>query len=452
MNEVKLKAKEIWGYGVGALGQNIIFATVAGFLLLFYTDYAGISAAAVGTLFLVARIWDAIDDPLQGYICDRTRTKWGRFRPWIFMATILGSVISVSLFVMPNLSPTGKIIYIYITYILYGIIYSFYDIPYWSLIPTMTEDSQERTRITLPPRLMALFGGMIGGVATLPLVKVLGGGNDNRGFLIVAIIFSIIYVITGLIGFFSTKERVSPPKKEHEKFVDSVFVIVKNVPLLLLFVATVGTTVAGAFRGAMAVYYFKYVVGNDVMVSMFVLSFIPLTLVAMLLTPVIAKKMGKKNTLIFAMAFMTITYGISYFIPGSMATLYILINVLAGFGNGVFVIVATSMFADTVEYAEWKIGKRSESIIFAMVTFVAKLSNSVGGAVVAFGLAAIGYVPNIEQSAKTLSGINQLMSIWPALIGLLSIIAILFYTLTEKKYSEIMVELQERRKSQGQAG
>jgi sugar (glycoside-pentoside-hexuronide) transporter len=353
---------------------------------------------------------------------------------------------------MPDLSATGKIVYIYITYILYGIIYSFYDIPYWSLIPAMTEDSQERTRITLPPRLMSLLGGMIGGVATLPLVKVLGGGNDNRGFMIVAIIYSIIYVITGLIGFFSTKERIVLPRREHEKLVDSLFVIIKNTPLLLLFVASVCITVATAFRGAMGVYYFKYVVGNDVMVSMFTLSFVPLTLLAMILAPLISRKIGKKITFILAMALMTSIFGVSFFIPGTMSILYMLLNMVAGFGNGLFIIVATSMFADTVEYAEWKIGKRSESIVFSMVTFMAKLSSALGGAIIAFGLSAIGYVPNIEQSARTLSGINQLMSIWPALIGLLSIIAILFYTLTEKKYSEIMVELQERRKIQGQAG
>jgi GPH family glycoside/pentoside/hexuronide:cation symporter/probable glucitol transport protein GutA len=153
MNEVKLKARQIWGYGVGALGQNMIFAMVSGFLMLFLTDYAGIAAAVVGTLFLVARIWDAVDDPVQGFLIDRTRTKWGRFRPWLLIATIIGCVVSVMLFIMPALSPTGKIVYLYITYILYGIIFSFYDIPYWSLIPAMTEDTQERTRLTLPPRL-----------------------------------------------------------------------------------------------------------------------------------------------------------------------------------------------------------------------------------------------------------------------------------------------------------
>jgi len=450
MNEVKLKARQIWGYGVGALGQNMIFAMVSGFLMLFLTDYAGIAAAVVGTLFLVARIWDAVDDPVQGFIVDRTRTKWGRFRPWLLIATIIGCVVSVMLFIMPNLSPTGKIVYLYITYILYGIIFSFYDIPYWSLIPAMTEDTQERTRIALPPRLMALFGGMLGGVLTLPLAKVLGAGNDTRGFLIVAIIFSVIYVITGLTGFFSTKERVLVPKKEHEKLVDSLFVIVKNVPLLLLFAASLCYGVASALRGAMGVYYFKYVVGNDVMVSMFILSSALFTLVAMLLTPMISKKMGKKPTFILAMALMTFTFVISYFIPGSMAMLYILLNVVAGFGTGMYVIVATSMFADTVEYAEWKIGKRSESLVFSMVTFMAKLATAVGSSVTAFGLAAIGYIPNVEQSVKTLTGINQLMSIWPALLSLLAIVAILFYELTEKKYGEILRELEARRKGQGQ--
>jgi sugar (glycoside-pentoside-hexuronide) transporter len=452
MNEVKLKAKELWGYGVGALGQNIFFAMVAGFLMLFYTDYAGIGAAAVGTLFLVARIWDAVDDPVQGFLVDRTRTKWGRFRPWLLIATLTGCVVSVMLFIIPALSPTGKIIYIYITYILYGIIFSFYDIPYWSLIPAMTEDTQERTRVALPPRLMALFGGMIGGVLTLPLAKGLGGGNDTRGFMIVAIIFSVIYGITGLTAFFSTKERVVAEKKENEKLVDSLFVIVKNVPLLLLFAASVCYGVAAALRGAMGVYYFKYVVGNDVMVSIFILGSALFTLVGMLLTPMISKKMGKKPTFILAMALMTFTYMISYFIPGSMAMLYILLNVVAGFGTGMYVIVATSMFADTVEYAEWKIGKRSESMVFSMVTFMAKLANAVGSSVTAFGLAAIGYIPNVQQSVKTLAGINQLMSIWPALLSMLAIVTILFYKLTEKKYNEILKDLEVRRKSQGQVG
>jgi sugar (glycoside-pentoside-hexuronide) transporter len=284
-------------------------------------------------------------------------------------------------------------------------------------------------------------------VLTLPLAKGLGGGNDTRGFLIVAIIFSVIYVITGLTAFFSTKERVTVPRKEHEKIVDSLFVIVKNVPLLLLFAASVCYGVASALRGAMGVYYFKYVVGNDLLVSMFILGSAVFTLVAMLLTPMISKKMGKKPTFILAMALMTFTFVVSYFIPASMAMLYILLNVVAGFGTGMYVIVATSMFADTVEYAEWKIGKRSESIVFSMTTFMAKLSTALGSSITAFGLAAIGYIPNVEQSVKTLAGINQLMSIWPALISLLAIVAILFYELTEKRYGEILKELEERRKS-----
>jgi len=447
MNSIKIKGREIWGYGIGALGQNMVFFMIAGFLMLFYTDYVGIGAAAVGTLFLVARIWDAVDDPIQGILCDRTRTKWGRLRPWIFVATILGAAISVLLFFMPNLSPTGKIVYVYITYISYGIIYSFYDIPYWSLIPTMSEDTQERTRITLPPRLVASLGGLIAGVLSLPLAKILGAGNDTRGFLMLAIIFSIVWLITGMIAFFSTKERYIPPRKEHEKFVDSVFVIVKNSPLLLLFISSVFLGVAGAMRGGMGVYYFKYVVGNDVMVSMFMLANILFSIVAMLLTPMISKKMGKKPTFILSLALTIFVYLISYFIPPSLAMVYILLNVVAGFGNGMYVIVATSMFADTVEYAEWKIGKRSESIVFSMVTFLAKLSQALGGSAVAFGLAAIAYIPNVEQSQNTLTGINQMMSIWPALLTLIALVAILFYKLTEKKYGEIVKELEERRKS-----
>lgn len=443
---IRLSEKERWSYGFGVFGQSAIYVLISSFLLYFLTDIAGIAAAAVGTLLLITRFLDALDDPIQGYLCDKTRTKWGKYRPWLFITPFLTGITTVLMFSIPSFSTTGKLIFMYVTYILYGIFYSAYDIPFFSMIPALTSDPHERTRIVMPPRILGFIGAMFAAVGTLPLVKVLGGGNEALGFQIFSIILSVIFIITGLITFYNTRERVSVPVKKGEKFSDSLFVIFKNGPLLLLLFSSLSLAVAAAVRGGVALYYFKYNVGNDLLISVYSLASAVVSLVAMMFAPMISKKLGKKRTNILGICIMLTNFVVSYFIPYSMPVLFIVVNAISGFGFGIFNIVITSMVADTVEYAEWKIGKRSESIVFSVVAFITKASTALGGSAVAFSLAFYNFVPNAVQSEQTLNGIRALISLWPALITLIALGLIFFYKITEEKYAMILQDLETRRK------
>jgi len=297
----------------------------------------------------------------------------------------------------------------------------------------------------MPPRILGFLGAMIVAVGTLPIVRFLGGGNDARGFQLFAIILSVIFVVTGLITFFNTKERVVVPPKKGEKFTDSLFVIFKNGPLLILLVSSLLLATGASIRGGVALYYFKYNIENEMLFSMYALISAVVSLISMFFAPMVSNKFGKKTSGMLAIGLMLFVFVMSYFIPPTMPIVFILVNAISGFGFGIFNVVITSMFADTVEYAEWKTGKRSESLVFAIVAFVTKASIALGGSAVAFSLAFYDFIPNVEQSEATLYGIRNLVSLWPALIVVVSMIVMFFYQITEKRYAEILEELEARR-------
>ena len=443
----KVTAFEKFAYSMGAFGQNFVYGIMASYLMIFYTDSFGLAAAAVGTLFLVARVWDAVMDPLIGIMIDRAKTRWGKFRPFILAGGVLAGLLTVACFFNPHFGITAKLVYAYITYIIWGTTYGIMDVPYWSMAPSMTVDPAERTKIVSIPKITATIGSLLVSVLTIPLVQLFGRGNNSRGYFLAAVIYGLLCAAGAIVAAIFTKERIKIEPRKNERFIESVFVVVKNVPLLLILLTTLCTGMATTIKQTVVTYYFTYNIKNVDLIPVFALvGLIPMVL-SMILVPMVSNRFGKKPTAVASGLIGTVFSALIYFATKAVVLVFVF-NAISMIGIGVMMVLTLSMQADTVEYAEWKTGKRSESIIFSLGTFTTKLSAALGGAVTGYWLTLVGYKPNVEQTAASLGGINAMMSWAPAAGMLLMTVIILFYNLTEKRHAEILAELEARKESQ----
>lgn len=461
-------------YASGGFGNNFIFGIMTLYLMLFYTDYFGISAAAVGTLFLVVRIWDAMINPVMGMIVDNTQSRWGKFRPYLLFAPLIVGVTTTLCFTSPDFSATGKLIFAYITYILWGTSFAAIDIPYWSMSAALSEDPDERNTIVMMPRTLATVGFNIVAVVCLPMVQVLGRGNSRLGFFYVALIFSIGAVLFTWITFFFCRESVRVERKEGTSIKDAARMIWLNRPLQLVVIGQLLIDIIYCIKGALPLYYMKYVLdaegfflglggylpgylndyvqhyvqklgAENLLISLSMVIGLVFMLAGCVSAPWFCSKFGKKWVTVGG-NFVAAVAGILFYF-----TEYSVVNF---FGFGVIIIVGTSManislmsmLIDTVEYGEWKTGRRLEGVIFSLNTFRAQLSMGIGGALGAYGLAAVKYVPNVAQTTETVKGIHLLFSLVPGVLSLFATMLYLCYDLTEKRYEIILKEVIERRK------
>ncbi len=439
----KVSGFEKFSYSMGAFGQNFAYAIMMSYLMIFYTDNVGISSALVGTLFLAARLWDAVNDPLTGFIIDRVNLKSGKYRPFIGIGGVLIGILTILCFINPGFDGSGKVAYAFITYILWCSVYSIMDIPYWSMAPSMTADPAERTKVIAIPKITATIGSLLVAILTIPLVGALGGGSNSTGYFWTAVIYGIICAGGALMAALNTKERIKIVKKPNEKFKDSIDLIIKNRPLLMILLVTFFTGTTITIKQTVATYYFTYNVGDVNLVPLFALVGLIPMVAAMVISPPVSKKFGKKATAMASGIVGAVFSAAIYYVNGNLPLVFAF-NAVSMVGIGVMMVMTLSMQADTVEYGEWKTGKRSESIIFSMGTFMTLLSSAAGGAIAGFWLAGSGYVANAAQTGATLNAMNMMLSWAPAAGLILMDICLIFYNLSEKRHAEILKELEKR--------
>lgn len=444
MQNKSLSLKEKLSYGFGSLGASTIYGIMSTYLLLFYTDYFGISAVAVGVLFLVARSLDAVSDLVMGVIVDNTHTRWGRFRPYILFAPFFIAITTVLCFTTPNLDSTGKLIWAYGTYIAWGLAFTSRDIPFWSLSAAITQDTAERNSVVMLPRTVAMIGIISVNVVTLPLVGALGKGNANSGWQYVAAIYGCLCVIFSLITFFNVKEKAIERKEHRQTFKDVLHQIKQNGPLKTLLVFMLITETVTTIKNIFPAYYLKNNYNSPQLIPLFMGAYAIMVIVGAVVTPWVAKKLGKKKAVLYSSIASSCT-SIGLFFSGyhSLWLLFFWV-VLMGVVDGIAEIVRNSMLADTVEYGQWKTGTRSEGMVFSTNIFKTKVASALGGAMGAFLLGAIGYIsiPGAAQSAATLNGIHYAFTLVPGALSLFALIPLLKYNLTEEKYKEILNEMQ----------
>ena len=428
----KLTSREKYSYGIGAYGKDLACGIVYTFLMIYFTDVVGINPAFVGTLFLMARLWDAINDPIMGMIVDNTRSRFGKFRPWIFIGTILNSVVLFLLFRKPDLEGTSLYLYYSVMYILWGMTYTIMDIPYWSMIPTLATTKEDREKISVVPRLFASLGGLTVTTFGIALVNKLGNGNQIKGFEYFALGIVIIFIISTIVTCINVKEKTQVQVNNEKVNIKQAFNILKQNDQLLVFIGIVlAYNLAMQLAGGAAIYYFKYVAGKESLFSLY--SFFKVAEIGgLMLFPVVTRKIGRQQ--VFRMATILPMFGlITLFISGLIAPqsiLFISVSaVLLNLGSGFLLGSTTVMLADIVDYGEYKLGSRNESIIFSAQTLLVKLASALSGWLIGVGLSLIGYVAGAAvQSNITIIGIRVIMTIIP------SIVALVMYVIYKSKY------------------
>ena len=447
----KLKFTEKLGYGLGDSASNFFFQVFNIFLLYYYTDIFGLSAAAVGTMFLVTKVVDAASDPIMGLIADRTNSRWGKFRPYLLWAAIPYGLCGYAMFANPDFSDTGKLIYAYATYTLMMLAYTAINVPYSALMGVISPSSTERTKVASYRFICAFAAAWVIGTFVTPLKNTLGGGDEALGFQLTMIIFAVLSVALFWITFATTKERVQPIQEKSDVRLD-FRAMLSNGPWVALFAAAIFTLMNVAVRNGTLLYYFKYYVGDDgtriflifdktaVFMSLGLLTMI----VGIALTKTLSDRFEKRSLLITLTILNAITMAAFYVTPPDQYWLMVAVNCLGTFVIGPTPALVWAMYADTADYGEWKSGRRTTALVFSSLQFAQKLGLAVGAGLAGVILGWFGFVANEMQSAESMAGIRFLFSILPALLALAGAAAIFFYKIDSKTVKTIERDLQVR--------
>lgn len=443
-------------FGIGAFGKDAVYAIVGTYLMMYLTDYRSVAPAFVGGLFMVARIWDAFNDPFMGMVVDNTRSKWGKFRPWILVGTILNAIVLVLLFANNGLEGKSYLVWCSIFYILWGMTYTIMDIPYWSLVPALTDDEDERSQISAIPRIFASCAWLVINSFGLIMVSKLGGGNDVKGFSILAIIISVVFIFASLVTCLTCKEQVVTPKAEKTSVKGMIDVLFKNDQVKVILGIALFFNIAYQLSNSFALYYFKYVAertyasdGNGVLYPVYaaVAGFAQMGSMAVL--PFLSKKIGKKVSFFMA-SFLPVFGFAALWILGYVAPKNVIgvgvCSAIVNSGIGFMLVFITVILSEVVDYGEYSLGTRNESILFSMQTFVVKFAGAFSGFVSGIGLTAIGYVANKQQSASAEMGMRVIMFAIPAVLSALCfLIYAKGYKLTPEFYTKMREELHARK-------
>ncbi len=460
----KFSAAETGAYGLGAIGKDMVYALSASYVMYYYQDILGLSATFVGFILMIARVFDALNDPFMGVLVAKTNTKYGKFRPWIISGSVLNALVLFALFSAPDLSGSGMMVYFAVVYILWGVTYTMMDIPYWSMIPAVTDNPKDRENLSVVGRTCAGVGNALITVFTVITVNMLGKGNERAGFSRFALIISLIFIITEAVLFIVIKEQKSEVNPMKTVSVKEMFSsLFRNDQAMVTVITIVLINSALYITSNLIIYFFKYDFGP--VVNQWQSSYTLFSTVGgaaqilgmMVLYPLLRKK--KSNTDIFEICLKMSMTGyalilILCFTPLSHNIIMLcLCGLLVFAANGMLTVLTTVFLSNSVDYGELKTGRREESVIFSMQTFVVKAASGLAVFLTGIGLDMIGLVGNSDtegeiaiQSASTLTGLHLLMTIIP-IIGLVCALLVFKkkFILTDEKALEIAEDLKTRR-------
>lgn len=453
-----MNKKTVISYGAGAIGKDMVYALSSGYIIYYYNIVLGLSATFIGTILLIARVFDAINDPIMGILVSKTKTRWGRMRPWIFSGTILNAFILYAMFAAPSgLSKSGLMVYMPIIYILWGTTYTIMDIPYWSMIPAITKSGKARENITVVARTCAGIGNAVITIGAIKMVKMLGGGGDDAdfrlGFKLLTLIVAIIFIVASVVTCLNVKENI-----DEEMNTVSVKQMLKalftNDQAIVVVITIILVNTALYTTSNLITYFFQFDIGGTNWEDFYTLfntfGGAMQMLAMMLFYPVIRMFLKKRTVFISALASAIFGYVVLLVMAMSGTANVYMLFVPAFFifsANGILTVMLTVFLSDTVDYGEYKNKHREESVIFSLQTFVVKLASGLAAFFVSVGLDIIKLDKDLAvQTDSTRFGLRFIMSVVP-MIGL--ILAIIIFSkkffLSEEKVEEISTELKNRR-------
>jgi len=446
----RLKVTEKIGYGFGDLGFNLYWTTISSFLAAFYTDVFGLQAGVAATMFLVTKLVDAFTDPIMGAIADRTRTRFGKFRPYLLWAGLPMAGAAVLTFSTPEVEGTAKIVYAYATYTFMMLMYTVLSTPYSALSGVMTAQSQERTDL-VSFRFIAAFTGMtIVNAFTLDLVDILGAGDEAKGWQLTMLCYGLTASLIFVVSFATTKERISPPPSQKTNPIDDIKDLTKNKPWIVLFCLALIIMMTITLRGGSSFYYFKYFVEREDLISTYLLWQGLAYAVGAASTPILTRFIEKTKLLMILMSIVGTLSIAFFFVPKDAIWLMFTFNILISLALGPKSPLTWSMYADTADYTEWQTGRRATAMTFSAATFSQKLGSAVGSAGMLWLLSIMGYVANQAQNNASQTGIIITQTIAPGIFALIAVIFIRFYDLSGNKLKTIQEELKIRSDKNGQ--
>jgi GPH family glycoside/pentoside/hexuronide:cation symporter len=440
--------REKISYGLADMGFNFYWANIATFLMIFYTDIFGISAAAAGSMLFAIKIINAFTDPIIGAAADRTRTRFGKFRPYLIWMALPLAAAGVLTYSTPNLSGQGKLLYAYGTYLFMMVCYTGINIPYNALSGVMSSDPQERSTVNGLRFIFAFGGSTLVTSATPFLVNWLGAGNERLGWQLTMAFWGIAASALFTITFFNTRERVVPQAAHKSKVMQDIKDLAQNRPWVVLFFLALIIMITITLRTSTAAYYFKYYVGRPKLMAVFVPAYMAAAAVGASLTPVLTRFADKRVLLMILMSATGVLSIAFFFIPKDQITLMFALQIAIGLVLGPKSPLAFAMYADTADYNEWRTGRRATALTFAAATFSQKLGTALAAAVMGSVFTALGYVANVAQTSQSKTGIVMLMSFVPAAFAFVAVGVMIFYKLDNTMMAQIQIELAERKAAQ----
>ncbi|OAT34446.1 putative GPH family arabinoside transporter [Buttiauxella brennerae ATCC 51605] len=448
----KLSVAEKIGFGMGDAACGIVYSSVTMFLTYFYTDIYGLSAAAVGIMFLVTRVLDAITDPLTGLVADRVHTRWGHFRPWLIWFAIPYAVLAVLTFSTPDFGESGKLLYAYITYTLLMLCYTFINIPYCALGGVITTDEKDRLSAQSYRFTISSLAGLVVSVATLFLVDWLGKENKQFGFQATMAIMGTLAVIMLFFCFFSTSERVRPKVEINSSMMDDLRILLANDQWRIVAVITFFSSMAGVMRSAATLYYATYLMlggiesaAGTAMKSAFVSTSVVGTIIGSIAAGYLAQRYRAVSLFKNINLLLVVIGVVMFFVPPTWLAIVFPLYFLVGFFHQMYQPFKWNMMANAADYGEWKFGRRITGLSFSGNLFALKMGMAVAGAFVGFSLGWFGYqAGNPTQTTLATNGIIGLLTIGPSISYLVLYWLSRFYILDDKMMNQIQRDLAHR--------
>lgn len=443
------KLAERFSYGCGDFGCNIIYTAMSAFLLFYYTDYAGVSALAVGSIMMVSRFFDGVSDIIMGVVVDRTKSRFGKARPWLLRMCVPFAISGILLFSVPvSWSATPKLVYVFVTYNLVStVIYTAINVPYSALNALMTQDPYERSVLSIFRNLLATAGTLTINTFTLPLVEYFG--NNAPAWTKTFCIFGLLAVAAFVINFLGTRERVKPAAgesggREDVPFMEGIKALFRNKYWIMMTAMLALFFLMYSVNGGSTVYYAKDILGNKDLVALINGIFNVVQIVGMFFIAMLVKRFGKRNVFSMGLVLDIIGMLVLNFSGGSMGVI-VISSIIRGIGNACGGATMWAMVSDTIDYGEWKTGYRTEGLVNSACSFGYKIGNGIGSALLGLILEMGGYVGQAAaQSASALASIKVCFVWIPIGIYAAGLVIMKFYRL-DAEFAGIIEDLKRRK-------